>query len=86
MPRCHLRVCLQGSGKFEQALLRLMGKEKDEAVHIDSAEKMGQLELAKHIPSEVWPPPNAVRELASRLKKLCKHGMVRPFVFADLRK
>ena len=36
--------------------------------------------------SQAWPPQNAVRELASRLKSRAKHGEKNIFLAVDLRK
>lgn len=53
---------------------------------MDMTEKMTSLGLAKYFPSDAWPPHNAVRETATKIRSRVKQGEEKPFVFADLRK
>ena len=72
--------------KMENAFLRAMGKGPKELVHVDMQQKLLDAGLLIHFPSSVWPPTNAVRETATRLRKLSKSGLTGAFVAADLRK
>ena len=74
------------SADVQVALLCLLGKPAKELVHVDMTEKMTSLGLAKFFPSDAWPPHNAVRETATKIRSRVKQGEEKPFVFVDLRK
>ena len=74
------------SEKMQKAFLMAMGKAPKEFVHVDMQEKMLALGLKDHFPSSAYPPPNAVREVATKLRKLKRSGLDNPFVAVDLRK
>lgn len=52
--------------------------------HVDISAKLAAVGLLEHLPSEVWPPMNAVRELNSKIKNLHKAGQEVAFVAVDL--
>ena len=75
---------------------------KEEEVCVDFASKMSKLKLDVWFPDEVlhvyffgmmdaiqhqvWPPMNAVNELAAKMKKGSKKQEHKPFLFVDLKK
>ena len=61
------------------------GKHKP-CVHIDMVAEMSKLGLGSHFPSSVWPPTNAVRELASKLKTLKATGQPNVLIAAEIKK
>ena len=63
-----------------------MFKGQKDFVAVDMTDRMRDLGLLGVIPLEAWPQPNAVRELATRLKKLKAMGIANPFVSVDLHK
>lgn len=71
---------------IEKAILRASGRDVEDFVHVDMAAKMVDLGLDSLMPSAVWPPPLATRELATKIKKLKGYGQKNPFVCVDLRK
>jgi hypothetical protein len=60
--------------KIETAFLRAMGKAPKEMVLVDMSQKLKDLGVHQHIPATAWPPTNAVREVATKIKKLAKDG------------
>ena len=74
------------SSDVQAALLCLLGKPAKELVHVDMTAKMNSLGLTKYFPSDAWPPHNAVRETATKIRSRVKQGEEKPFVFVDLRK
>ena len=72
--------------QLQAALLGMLGKPVHEFVHVDVGEKLAALGLDKFFPVEAWPPQNAVRELATRLKSRSKHGEKNVFLAVDLHK
>ena len=74
------------SSDVQAALLCLLGKPAKELVHVDMTAKMNSLGLTKFFPSDAWPPHNAVRETATKIRSRVKQGEEKPFVFVDLRK
>ena len=52
--------------------------------HVDISAKLAAVGLLEHLPSEVWPPMNAVRELNSKIKNMQKTGQEVAFVAVDL--
>ena len=60
-------------------------KEKD-FVHVDMGQRLAELGLVATFPSEAWPPHNAVRELATKIKRESKGSGTEFFIAADLRK
>jgi hypothetical protein len=75
-----------GSADVQAALLCLLGKPAKDFVHVDMTENMTSLGFAKHFPSDAWPPHNAVRETATKIRSRVKQGEEKPFVYIDLRK
>lgn len=65
--------------RMQEALLRALGKEEPKVEHVDIGKKLEELGLAEHLPSELWPPMGAVRELAQKLKSLKKAGFENSF-------
>ena len=74
------------STDVQAALLCLSGKPAKEFVHVDIIEKMNSLGLAKRFPSDAWPPHNALRETATKIRPRVKQGEGKPFVYVDLRR
>ena len=75
-----------GSADVQAALICLLGRPAKELVRVDMTDKMNSLGLAKHFPSDAWPPHNAVRETATKIRSRTKQGEENPFVCVDLRK
>ena len=55
-------------------------------VQVDMHHKLNAIGLASVIPSSAWPPMNAVRELATKIKRISKGCECNLFVAVDLRK
>ena len=72
------------SAKMESAFLRAMGKGPKEMVHVDMTAKLEKLGLKDHVPDIALPPTNAVRELATKIRKNEKEGLSGAFVFVEL--
>ena len=65
----------------------LGGSLKDkELVHIDMHEKLSELGLVQTFPSDAWPAHNAVRELATKIKRESRGSGTEFFIAVDLRK
>ncbi len=71
---------------MESVFLKILGRSPKELAHVDMTQRMTELDLLGNIPPDSWPQPNAVRELVTKVKKLRKAGVQKPFVNADLRK
>ena len=57
---------------LEKAMLCAFGKVKKTYVHVNLEKMMEDEGLSKLYPPEVWPEPNAVRDLATELKQARK--------------
>ena len=85
-------ICTGGeaseNGGLESCFLRALSKrelpQKPAHEHVDISVKLEAAGLLEHLPSEVWPPMNAVRELNSKIKNLQKAGQEVAFVAVDL--
>ena len=75
---------IQNAAGLESCLLRALNKQKPVHEHVDISVKLAGMGLLEHIPSEVWPPMNAVRELNSKIKSMQKAGQEVAFVAVDL--
>ena len=60
-------------------------KDKD-LVHVDMHEKLNELGLVSTFPSDAWPAHNAVRELATKIKRESRGSGTEFFIAVDLRK
>ena len=67
------------------ALESALGK-KRELMQVDTRGKLAAAGLGVHFPPATWRPSAATRELATRIRSLTKAGVLKPFVFVDLRK
>ena len=73
---------------MERSLRNALGgslKDK-EVVHVDMHEKLTELGLVQIFPSDTWPAHNAVRELATKIKRDSRGSGTEFFIAADLRK
>ena len=75
----------------EGRLLQLLGKPQQKWENIDLAGSLAKLGLKDLFAVEEWPAVNAVRELATRIKKAaegiapCSDAPAKPFVFSGLK-
>lgn len=67
-------------------MLSALGKPRVELIQVDVGASLAKLGLASFLPVDVWPPTNAVRELATKIKTRKKLGEEHVFVFAELKK
>ena len=76
----------EAGGGMESCFLRALSKREQKPVHehVDISSKLAAAGLLEHLPSEAWPPMNAVRELNSKIKSLQKAGQEVAFVAVDL--
>ena len=72
--------------KVQTAMLNAVGKSVREVVKVDMPARMKELGLFDVFPSDVWPEPAAVRDLASLMRARAKVGEPGAVVFAKLRK
>ena len=72
--------------RLQCALLSALGKPRVELIQVDVGASLAKLGLASFLPVDVWPPTNAVRELATKIKTRKKLGEEHVFVFAELKK
>ena len=82
---CVFLAMLAGSW-VENAFRKALGLTQKPCVHVDMMCELGKRQLADHFPSAVWPPTNAVREMASRLKAVRATGQPNVFVCVELKK
>eukprot|EP00973_Karenia_brevis_P034411 4746674-Karenia_brevis.AAC.1 len=59
---------------MENALRKVMGKSTKDLACVDLRGGLEELGLEKLFPQTVWPPVNAMRELATKLKEREKRG------------
>lgn len=71
--------------RLVEALLQATTKRPTALEHIDMYKEMAQLNLDAHFPIASWPPTNATRKLATKMRRLVKAGVPRPFIAVDLR-
>ncbi len=55
-------------------------------LQVDMHKKLTDIGLVHLLPSEAWPPTNAVRELATKIKRVSRGSDMSFFVAVDLRK
>ena len=72
--------------RLQCALLSALGKPRIELIQVDVGASLAKLGPASFLPVDVWPPTNAVRELATKIKTRKKLGEDHVFVFAELKK
>ena len=80
-------ICTGGETSENGGLeLRALSKREQKPVHehVDISSELAAAGLLEHLPSEAWPPMNAVRELNSKIKSLQKAGQEVAFVAVDL--
>ena len=72
---------------WEKMIDRAEGtSKKKEPVHVDMAAKLGEIGLGHLVPESLWPPANAVRELATSIRSVERTGQVNAFVAVNLTK
>ena len=76
---------------FSKLLLDRDSREREKPVweEVDFEGSLQRLQLDKFHPAETWPPHNAVRELATKVKAMSKAAddkAWKPFVAAELKK
>ena len=72
--------------RLQQAFLKAFGKDQPKVEPVEVAKKLQELGLDSHVPSDLWPPMNAVRELNHKLKTMKKAGFASVFIEVELRK
>ena len=71
--------------RLVEALLLATSKKPAAMEHVNIAAELAKLGLDAFFPIAVWPPTNAVRKLATKMKRLMKAGVARPFIAVELR-
>ena len=71
--------------RLVEALLQATSKKPAAMEHVNIAAELAKLGLDAFFPISVWPPTNAVRKLATKMRRLMKAGVVRPFIAVELR-
>jgi hypothetical protein len=69
-----------------QALSELLGGAKPKMVKVDMLKELQDRKLAEHFPVKVWPPSDAVTQLATWVRAATKHKGDQAFVFVDLKR
>jgi hypothetical protein len=86
--RATKRVAVESmaSSSSESALSLMRAIKKDNPkVHVNVADRLKETSLTG-LPQSCWPLGAATDALATEVSQLVKHGVVKPFVLADLRK
>ena len=71
--------------RLVEALLLATSKKPAAMEHVNIAAELAKLGLDAFFPISVWPPTNAVRKLATKMRRLMKAGVARPFIAVELR-
>ena len=71
--------------RLVEALLLATSKKPAAMEHVNIAAELAKLGLDAFFPIAVWPPTNAVRKLATKMRRLMKAGVARPFIAVELR-
>ena len=71
--------------RLVEALLQATSKKPAAMEHVNIAAELAKLGLDVFFPITVWPPTNAVRKLATKMRRLMKAGVARPFIAVELR-
>ena len=79
----HLKMSANEIREMFQAAFGKKEEEEEVTQHVDLAAKMGSLTL-NDLPSSCWPPPDAVDELAKKIRAKISKGFKNVFILADL--
>ena len=71
--------------RLVEALLLATSKKPAAMEHVNIAAELAKLGLDAFFPIAVWPPTNAVRKLATKMRRLMKAGVAKPFIAVELR-
>ena len=71
--------------RLVEALLQATSKKPAALEHVNIAAELAKPGLDAFFPIASWPLMNAVRKLATKMRRLLKAGVAKPFIAVELR-